>query len=124
MAPDSSCRIASIGEAQMSRLRSQRTRRRSFFSAQELRQLAYTNETLRTLNRSALSQLKHVRDSYLTTKQYREAAESFEILAIRINSVLQFREELTTGGRGQAPEVVYLIIGTICPDCVTKFLNF
>src|SRR5207249_6378576 len=102
----------------MRRPRSQRTRRRSIFSAQELRKLTYTKETLRTLNRSALSRLKHVRDSYLTTKQYRDAAESFEILAIRINSVLQFREELTTSGRAQKPEVVYLIIGTICPDCV------
>jgi len=70
------------------------------------------------LNRSALSQLEHVRDSYLSKKQYRDAADSFETLAIRMNSVLQFRDELTTGGRAQAPEVVYLIIGTICPDCV------
>jgi len=102
----------------MRRPRSQRTRRRSIFSAQELRQLTYTKETLRTLNRSALSQLEHVRDSYLSKKQYRDAADSFETLAIRMNSVLQFRDELTTGGRAQAPEVVYLIIGTICPDCV------
>src|SRR5205823_2168617 len=34
-----------------------------------------------------------------------------------MNSVLQFREELT-GGRAQAPEVAYVILGTICPDCV------
>src|SRR5437773_12252143 len=100
------------------RARSQQTRRRSIFSAQELRQLAYTKETLRNLNRSALSRLKHVRDSYLNTKQYREAAESFEILAIRINSVLQFRDELTTGGRAQKPAVAHVTIGTVCPDCM------
>src|SRR5207253_8319828 len=101
----------------MRRPRSQRTRRRSIFSAQEWRQLTYTKETLRTLNRSALSQLEHVRDSYLSKKQYRDAADSFETLAIRMNSVLQFRDELTTGGRAQAPEVVYLIIGTRCKGC-------
>ena len=83
-----------------------------------MRQLAYTNETLRNLNRSALSRLKHVRDSYLNTKQYREAAESFEILAIRINSVLQFRDELTTGGRAQKPAVAHVTIGTVCPNCM------
>ena len=102
----------------MRRSRSQQARRRSIFSAQELRQLAYTNETLRNLNRSALSRLKHVRDSYLNTKQYREAAESFEILAIRINSVLQFRDELTTGGRAQKPAVAHVTIGTVCPNCM------
>src|SRR5207237_70309 len=102
----------------MRRSRSQQARRRSIFSAQELRQLAYTNETLRNLNRSALSRLKHVRDSYLNTKQYREAAESFEILAIRINSVLQFRDKLTTGGRAQKPAVAHVTIGTVCPNCL------
>jgi hypothetical protein len=96
----------------------QRKRRRCSFSEEQLRQLKSTNESLRRLNDSALSQLQRIGNSYLSKKQFRDAADSFEILAIRMNSVLQFREELTTGGRAQAPEVAYVTFRTICPDCV------
>jgi len=92
-------------------------KRRFSFSDEQQRQLKSTNASLRKLNDSALTQWQHVANSYLTAKQFREDADSFEILAIRMNSVLQFREELT-GGRAQAPEVAYVILGTICPDCV------
>ena len=100
----------------MSRSRSQRKSRRFFFSEQQVQQLKYTNETLRKLNCSARSQLQHVRDSYLTKKQYREAGDSFEILALRINSVVQFRDGIITAARAE-PEVIRVVFGTICGSC-------
>ena len=100
----------------MSRSRSQRKSRRFFFSEQQVQRLKYTNETLRKLNCSARSQLQHVRDSYLTKKQYREAGDSFEILALRINSVVQFRDGIITAARAE-PEVIRVVFGTICDSC-------
>ncbi len=94
----------------------QRKRHRFSFPEEQLRQLKSTNESLRKLNDSALSQLQHIGNSYLTKEQYREASDSFEILALRINSVVQFRHGIITAARAE-PEVIRVVFGTICGSC-------
>ena len=91
-------------------------KRRSSFSDEQLRQLKSANENLRRLNHAALSQLQHIAISYLTTKQYRAASDSFEILALRMNSVVQFRDGIITAARAE-PEVIRVVFGTICGSC-------
>ena len=91
-------------------------KRRSSFSDEQLRQLKSANENLRRLNHAALSQLQHIANSYLTTKQYRAASDSFEILALRMNSVVQFRDGIITAARAE-PEVIRVVFGTICGSC-------
>src|SRR5438093_8885292 len=87
-------------------------KRRSSFSDEQLRQLKSANENLRRLNHAALSQLQHIANSYLTTKQYRAASDSFEILALRMNSVVQFRDGIITAARAE-PDVIRVVFGTI-----------
>jgi len=91
-------------------------KRRSSFSDEQLRQLKSANENLRRLHHAALSQLQHIAISYLTTKQYRAASDSFEILALRMNSVVQFRDGIITAARAE-PEVIRVVFGTICGSC-------
>ena len=91
-------------------------KRRSSFPDEQLRQLKSANENLRRLNHAALSQLQHIANSYLTTKQYRAASDSFEILALRMNSVVQFRDGIITAARAE-PEVIRVVFGTICDSC-------
>ena len=94
----------------------QRKRHRFSFPEEQLRQLKNANEKLRILNHAALSQLKPVANSYLTSKQYRAASDSFEILALRMNSVVQFRHGIITAARAE-PEVIRVVFGTICGSC-------
>jgi len=94
-----------------------RKRHRFSFSEEQLRQLESTNESLRKMNDAALSQLQHIGNSYLSKKQFREAADSFEILALRMNSAVQFREGIITAARAQEPELILVIFATICGSC-------
>src|SRR5438128_3473540 len=91
-------------------------KRRSSFSDEQLRQLKSANESLRKLNDAALSQFQHIGNSYLTKKEYSEAGDSFEILALRMNSVVQFRDGIITAARAE-PEVIRVVFGTICDSC-------
>ena len=94
----------------------QRKRHRFSFPEEQLRQLKNANEKLRRLNHAALSQLQPVANSYLTSKQYRAASDSFEILALRMNSVVQFRDGIITAARAE-PDVILVTFGLICGSC-------
>ncbi len=94
----------------------QRKRHRFSFPEEQLRQLKNANEKLRRLNHAALSQLQPVANSYLTSKQYRAASDSFEILALRMNSVVQFRDGIITAARAE-PDVILVTFGLICDSC-------
>ena len=58
----------------------------SFFTELQLQRLKRTTHNLRKLNRDSLRALQRLKHPGLTNTKYREAGNSFEILALRVIS--------------------------------------
>ena len=95
-----------------------RTNQRPFyFTDTQVQELKRTNDTVRKLNRIARGELRRIGQLGLTPRQHREAGESLGIVAIRMTSVLRFRQEILTAGRQQQPLRIVVRFVMRCRDC-------
>ena len=97
-----------------------RNQRPLSLTERQSQQLKDTNASLRKLNRASLRQLQRVGYSDLTDTQYSEAGNSLGIVAIRMNSVPRFREQIMTYAREQEPGLFQLVLGGYCKSCQNK----
>jgi hypothetical protein len=88
----------------------------SFFTELQLQRLKRTTHNLRKLNRDSLRALQRLKHPGLTNTKYREAGNSFEILALRVISALRFREAVLSSARDQRIDVI-VHVEVICTDC-------
>ena len=86
------------------------------FTELQLQQLKRTTHNLRKLNRDSLRAFQRLKHPGLTNTEYREASNSFEILALQLISALRFREAVLSSAREQRIDVI-VHIGVICIDC-------
>ena len=90
---------------------------RYVFSGQHLEQLKQLHHTLRKLNWEARRLLTQVGDSSLPMERYAAAGHSFQIVALRMRSVLELRERIVFEKLREEIDVVFRF-GLICNDCV------
>jgi hypothetical protein len=91
-----------------------------YFTDAQVQQLKATKRTLRELNRTAAGQLLRIEKCYLTSKQFGEAGEILETVAIRMTSTLRFRRERIAAARQRHIDLVVTRISSICDDCDAK----
>lgn len=92
---------------------------RYVFSGQQLEQLKQLKQllhTLRKLNWEARRLLTQVGDSLLTMERYAAAGHSFQIVALRMRSVLELRERIVEKLTQEIDVVIKIVL--ICDDCV------
>jgi hypothetical protein len=87
-----------------------------YFTDSQLQQLRRNTDSLRKLNRVALGALRRV-GSVVTDLEYRDAGDSFSMVASRMGTLLRVRRELLAAGREQLPQRIEVIFGGKCDAC-------
>jgi len=87
-----------------------------FFRERQLLELNETKANLRTLNRAALDQLRHIELSGFGRRDGK-LDKSLLTIATLMNSILQTREQIIADGGVQQPELIQVIFSDFCPNC-------
>jgi hypothetical protein len=87
------------------------------FTDRQIAQLKQIHPRLRTLNRNAICELRRIGWTTLTDAQYRDIGKSLETLSIRINNFLRARQGILSAGQNQQPQLIEIVIGSICDKC-------
>jgi hypothetical protein len=77
----------------------------------------HTTHGLRKLNRDSLREFQRLQHPGITNARYREAGNSFELLAPRMMFLLRFREAILHSARETKIELIVVTIANICNDC-------
>ena len=97
-----------------------KNQRRLLFTEIQLRQLKRAKDRLLKLNRAALCELRRIRVTHLTYRQYSEAGEVLRTIATQMISTLQLRQEILIAGREQQPQLILVVVRTHCVSCAEK----
>jgi hypothetical protein len=88
-----------------------------YFTDGQLQQLRRNTDSLRKLNRVALGALRRIGYTVVTDSEYRDAGDSFSMVASRMGTLLRVRRELLAAGREQLPQRIEVIFGGKCDAC-------
>jgi hypothetical protein len=81
----------------------------------QLQQLTNTDAALRQMNHGAELELLRIADGRASRNEYRRAGEAFAVLAIEINSTVNFRNEALSPDPVMAPGVAIIVHRPGCP---------
>ena len=87
------------------------------FTDRQIARLQQIYCRLRTVNREANCQLRRIGCEILSDVQYRRAGKDLRALAIRMDSLVGYRQEILAAGRRQQPSLIELVITTSCQKC-------
>jgi hypothetical protein len=94
-----------------------KSQRSVFFTDRQLQGLRRNTDSLHELNRFALGALRRIGYTALTDSEYRDAGDSFSMMARQMVTLLRVRRELLIACREQPCQSIEVIFGGTCDAC-------